>query len=273
VSPRTATAAALLLVACAASVAAQQDEIPDFTEISYGEVITSRLRIEDDSLADGSLYKMYVFAGGEGDSVTVSLSSRDFNTHLFLADSVDTIIETDDDSGGDCNSHLTAVLPVAGRYIVYATSTYRAKVGEFELSVQKGMHAPAGTARCGGFFEIMGTVTMGDSVQGTLGPPNGKLQGSYYQVWDVAVPVGETATIDLKSGDFDAVLVLYRGFATPLMMNDDGGGACHARIVIQGPEYPLKAMVRTGKADETGEFQIRILPGALPVIEESQCLP
>jgi hypothetical protein len=272
VSLHTATAVALLLAAGAATAAAQ-DRVPNFAEVSYGDVVASHLGIEDDSLIDGALYKMYLFTGEAGDSITISLSSSDFNTQLLLTDSVDTLLESDDDSGGECNSRLSAVLPSDGYYVIYATSAFRAKVGQFELSIQKGTYPRGSTAVCGGFFETMGTVAMGDSVQGTLGPPDQILRGSYYQVWDVSIPVGETATIDLKSGEFDAVLVLYRGFATPLMMNDDGGGACHARIVIEGPDYPLKAMVRTGKAEETGTYQLRILTGALPVIEESQCLP
>ncbi|UCG88798.1 MAG: PPC domain-containing protein [Gemmatimonadota bacterium] len=268
----SATAAVLLVAACATTAAAQ-DEGPRFAEISYGDVVASQLEIEDDSLVDGSLYKMYVLSGVAGDSVTISLSSRDFNTHLMLTDSVDTVLEADDDSGGECNSHLTAVLPTDGYYIVYATSTFRARVGEFELSVQKGLHSPGSTAVCGGFFETKGAVAIGDSIRGNLGPPDQILQGSYYQVWDVSIPVGETATIDLKSGEFDAVLVLYRGFASPLTMDDDGGGACHARLVIEGPSYPIKVMIRSGKEEETGEFQLRVVPGALPVVAESQCLP
>ena len=268
----TATAAALLVAACAAKAAAQ-DEAPTISQIAYGEAITSHLGFDDDSLMDGSYYKRYVFTGEAGDSVTVSMASRDFNTHLMLTDSVDAVLESDNDSGGECNSHLTAVLPVDGLYIVYATSAYRAKVGEFELSVQQGMHAPASTARCGGFFESKGTVAMGDSIQGILGPPDPEFQGSYYQIWDIAIPVGDTATIDLRSGQFDALLVLYRGFASALRMNDDGGGACHARLVVEGPDYPIKVMVRTSKEAETGEFQLRVVPGALPVVEQSQCLP
>jgi hypothetical protein len=272
VNSYTATAAALLVAACAARVAAQ-DEAPTITQIAYGELVTGHLGMEDDSLIDGSFYRMYVFNGETGDSVTVSMSSRDFNTQVLLTDSLDKVLDSDDNSGGECNSHLTAVLPVEGFYVVYATSAYRAKFGEFELSVQKGMHAPASTEGCGGFFESKGTIAVGDSVRGTLGPPDPELQGSYYQVWDVSIPVGDTATIDLRSGQFDALLVLYRGFASALRMNDDGGGACHARLVVEGPDYPIKVMVRSSKEEETGEFQLRVVPGALPVVEQSQCLP
>lgn len=254
------------------TAAAAQEETASPTPIDFGETVTQRLEVTDDTLVDGSSYKMYIFAADAGDSVTISIKSIDFNTHLFLSDSVDTILETDDDSGGDCNAHLSTVIPTSGSYVIYATSTYPGRTGEYELELQKGMQAPTSTKRCGGFFTSKGTIALGDSTDGELGPPDGKLSGSYYQVWDLSIPVGETATVDFKSGNFDAVLVLYRGFAAALEMNDDGGGACHARLVITGPNFPLKIMLRTGKADETGEYQLRVIPGALPIVEESQCL-
>jgi hypothetical protein len=255
------------------TAAAAQEETLSPTAIDFGETVTQHLEVTDDTLADGSSYKLYMFAAEAGDSVTITIKSIDFNAHLFLTDPVDSIIEADDDSGGDCNAHLSAVIPANGSYVIYATSTYPYRTGEFELELHKGMQPPTSSKRCGGFFASKGTIAVGDSTAGTLGPPDSKLSGSYYQIWDLSIPVGETATVDFRSGSFDAVLVLYRGFASALEMNDDGGGACHARLVITGPNFPLKIMLRTGKADETGEYQLLVVPGALPIVEESQCLP
>jgi hypothetical protein len=263
---------AIMAASCVTAAAAQEDPGSPLT-IDFGETVTQSLEAADDTLVDGSSYKMYLFIAEEGDSITIMLKSIDFNAHLFLSDSMDTILETDDDSGGDCNAHLSTVIPTSGTYAVYATSTYPGRAGQFELELHKGMQAPASTKRCGGFFQSKGTIALGDSTEGTLGPPDSKLGGSYYQIWDLEIPEGEAATVDFKSGSFDAVLVLYRGFASALEMNDDGGGACHARLVITGPNFPLKLMLRTGKADETGDYQLRVVPGALPVIAESQCLP
>ena len=262
-----------LVVGFFGTAAAAQEETLSPTAIGFGETVTQHLEVTDDTLEDGSSYKLYMFAAQAGDSVTISVKSIDFNAYLFLSDSVNTILETDDDSGGDCNAHLSTVIPTSGSYAIYATSTYPGRTGEFELELHKGMQAPASTERCGGFFTSKGTIAPGDSTAGELGPPDSKLSGSYYQIWDLSIPVGETATVDFRSGSFDAVMVLYRGFASALEMNDDGGGACHARLVITGPNFPLKIMLRTGKADETGEYQLLVVPGALPIVEESQCLP
>jgi serine protease Do len=264
----------LLAVAAANTAIAQEEEQQDnpFIDISVGETYTGQLVAGGDSLVDGSWFEMFLFAGQEGDTVTLALTSIDFNAHLFLADSLDTILETDDDSGGECNPHLTYVVPTSGRYIVYVTSTYRDRTGQYELSLQPGMVTPNSSKRCGGFFQANGTVGLGETVEGTLGPPDPKLGGSHYQIWELDVPLGDTVTVDFKSGDFDAFLVLYRGFATAIATNDDGGGACHSRLVIAGSGFPLKAMLRTGKENETGDFTLSMVSGALPLVEVSQCL-
>jgi len=266
-----ATILVTLFAAALATAATAQDDNP-FINIDVGETYTGQLKAGGDSLVDGSWFEMFLFAGEAGDTVTISIVSTDFNAHMFLADSVDTILETDDDSGGECNPHLTYVLPESARYIVYATTTYRAKVGNYELSVLPGTVPPPSSKRCGGFFQSNGSLALGGTIEGTLGPPDPKLSGSYYQIWDLEVPVGDTVTVDFKSGNFDAFLVLYRGFATAVGSNDDGGGACHARVVMIGTDHPLKVMLRTGKADETGDFTLSMVLGALPIVEVSQCL-
>ena len=106
---------------------------------------------------------------------------------------------------------------------------------------------------------------------GTLGPPDPKLGPSYYQVWGIDVPEGQTVTIDLQSIIFDARLTLLRGFATAVDANDDGAGACNARLVLTGDGHPYSVLMQSGKQDETGPFILRVQEGALPIVQESQC--
>jgi hypothetical protein len=278
---RHAYIVALLAASVGVATVAQEPEVPvqdsaavenPFIDIAFGDVVTGRLEAEDDTLADGSHYKMYLLSGGAGDSITVSLASLDFNAHLWFADSTDEVLDTDDDSGGSCNSHLNYVLPDSGRYIIYATSTYPGNVGEYQLSVRRGMQPPASPRRCAGFFETKGTVSVGDSVEATLGPPDdSKLGESYYQVWGLSVPDSQTVTVDVISDDFDARLRIYRGFATAVGADDDGGGKCNARIVLESKGYPYKLVISTGKADETGKFLLKVTEGALPVTKQSEC--
>lgn len=270
---RIIAAAAAAVVLTTSTVIAQDAEEANnpFLPISYGETLSGFLTSADDSLADGSLYKMFLFSGEAGDSITLSVNSLDFNAHLLFADSMDNILADDGDGGGLCNAHMTQVLPTSGRYIVYATTFYPHEVGEFQITLAKGSAAPASTRPCGGFFDTNGSLTIGDSAMGTLGPPDQKLGPSYFQVWEVDVPEGQTATIDLQSIIFDARLTLYRGFATAIDANDDGAGACNARIVLTGDGHPHRVVMTTGKQDETGPYILRVQEGALPIVQESQC--
>ncbi len=270
---RIISAAAAAVVLTTSSVLAQVEEeaANPFLPISYGETLSGFLTAADDSLADGSHYKMFLFSGDAGDSVTVSVSSLDFNAHVLFADSLDTILADDGDGGGLCNAHMTHVLPTSGRYIVYATTFYPHDVGEFQISLNKGAMAPGSTRPCGGFFDTKGMLSVGDSAMGTLGPPDSKLGPSYFQAWEIEVPEGQTVTIDLQSIIFDARLTLYRGFATAIDANDDGAGACNARIVLTGDGHPHSVVLTTGKQDETGPYILRVQEGALPIVQESQC--
>jgi hypothetical protein len=267
----TTAAVAVVLTTSAAFGQAQEAVDNPFLPLGFGESQSAFLTAADDSLADGSFYKMFLFAGEAGDSVTITVNSLDFNAHLLFADSLDTILADDSDSGGLCNAHLTHVLPTSGRYIVYATTFHPHDVGEFEISLTKGSQAPAETRPCAGFFDKNGTLSVGDSAMGTLGPPDQKLGPTYYQVWGIDVPEGETVTIDLQSIIFDARLTLLRGFASRVDANDDGAGACNARLVLTGDGHPYSVLMTTGKQDETGPYILRVQEGALPIVQESQC--
>ena len=217
----TLFAAALATAATAQDDSLVTDNIPLMTEISVGDSYAGQLVAGGDSLADGAWFEPFWFSGEAGDTVTMSIASIDFNAYLLLADSTYTIIETDDDSGGECNPHLSYVLPESGGYYLYVSSTYRNKIGQYEVSILPGTVPPRSSKQCGGFFDLKGKLALGEPIEGTLGPPDPK----------------------------------------------------HARLVVVGSGAPLKVMLRTGKADETGDFTLSMVAGALPLVEESQCLP
>lgn len=241
------------------------------TPISYGDTLTGYLTEAGQSLSDGAYYKAFRFAGRAGDTVTIASSSVDFNSFLLLVDSLEDVLSSDDDTGGMCNSHLTHVLPETGPYSIYATSFEPDQKGEFQVSLRQGTIVPKADRPCAGFFDEHGTIGLGDSVVGTLGPPDAKLGPSYYEVWGIEVPEGRTVTIDFRSSAFDARLTLYRGFATAIDANDDGGGDCNARLVLTGDRHPHRVVMTSGDEDETGPYVLSVTGGAKPLMQESQC--
>jgi len=227
--------------------------------------------ISPETLQDGSLFKAFLFDGAMGDTVTVSLTSQDFNAYVLFADPRDSILGFDDNGNGSCDARINYVLPETGQYAVYATSTTPGEYGEFQIALTRGNRTPAANDPCAGFLEWKGDLSVGDSIMGTLGPPDGKVGPSYYQVWRLRVPVGDTVTVDLVSDDFDARLTLYQGYATAVAADDDGGGKCNARVVLTGSAHSYRIVMTTGKEEETGSYVLRMVPGALPVTTESAC--
>ena len=73
--PGTITGVALLL-ATGVTVAAAQER--RWQPIAYGETLAGFLTVGDDSLQDGSLFKLFLFEGQEGDSITIQINSEDF---------------------------------------------------------------------------------------------------------------------------------------------------------------------------------------------------
>jgi serine protease Do len=265
-----AVLAAALLVS--GSLAAQADQ---FQSINYGETLAAYLTTSDDTLGDGSYFKGFVFDAQMADTVTISLISDDFDAVILIADSAGEFLSSggsDNNSAGQCNAQLTLEIPVAGSYLILATTNYAGEKGEFQLSLVRGVRSPPSSEPCRGFFETKGALSLGDSIRGELGPPgDSKLGPSYFQVWELEIPYGQTVTVDLVSDAFDARLRLYRGFRTAVDANDDGAGQCNARLVLTGGAHPYRIVMTTGKEEETGEYLLAMVNGALPVTAESQC--
>lgn len=273
---RIATALTAFALLTVVSPAVGQDasgaaEELKFTTMSYGETLQSFLTANDDSLQNGLYYKAFVFSGEMGDSITAIMSSIDFNASLLLADSADVIIKDDADGGGLCNAQVQFELPASGRYVLYATSATAHETGQFNISVARGHTPPPSNRPCRGFMQAKDTLSVGDSIPAKLGPPDGKLGRTFYEVWALDIPLGETVTIDFLSDDFDARLSLYQGFATVREANDDGAGKCDARLVFTGSEHPFRIVITTGKPNQKGDYILRVTPGALPIQEKSQC--
>ncbi len=94
------------IVGLATPVVAQEE--PGYQEIGYGETVSDFLTADDFLFEDGTSYKIYLFDGGAGDTVTIQLLSADFNAQLIVVDSSYNPLADDRDSGGHgerCGQH------------------------------------------------------------------------------------------------------------------------------------------------------------------------
>lgn len=86
---------------------------------------------------DGSLYHEYTFEGYEGQSITISLDSNDFDTYLaVLSPSGQLLKEHDDISEENTNSLLTITLPVRGIYRVIVNAYDQGGRGQYNLVIR-----------------------------------------------------------------------------------------------------------------------------------------
>ena len=243
-------------------------------QIERGRTATGRLTPDAPRFADGSHYRTFPFVGRAGDTITAELQSIDFDANLILTDGLGNRIVANDDGGEHCNARLTHVLPQDGRYRLYANSSSTAELGAFRLALRRGGSvAPADTI-CRGFGRVMGMIQIGETVEGSLTTDDGMFtsDSTYFQRWVIPVTPGQPFTVDLTSDDFDAYVLLTWGGGDMVLENDDGGGACNARLVYTPTDdRPLRILANTARKQETGRYVLRVTAGRAAVDPKGQC--
>ena len=86
--------------------------------------------------SDESIYDEHTFEGNEGQVVTVTLESPDFDTYLAVFSPTGELLgEHDDISQKNTNSQLTITLPVTGTYRIIVNSYDKTGRGQYNLQV------------------------------------------------------------------------------------------------------------------------------------------
>ncbi len=81
---------------------------------------------------------------------------------------------------------------------------------------------------------------------------------------------GESVTIDLVSDEFDSYLFLVGPGLSGAQSDDDGGGACHARITVGLPETGQYRVIVSSLGDrQTGGYTLRVSSEPGPTVEGS----
>lgn len=180
----------------------------DATPIELGGSVSGELS-EDQAEA------LYTFDGEQGQGVTITLVSDDFDAYLRLQDEAGNDIETDDDSAGRFNARIgPVVLPRNGTYTIIATSLSGLDSGSYTLTIE---HSDTGKAE-GGALEY------GQTVEGEL------TNDALFHEYTFVGAAGDTVTITQTSSDFDSYLRLTDADGTTLMTDDDSAGSLNSRI-------------------------------------------
>ena len=144
------------------------------------------------------------FEGNNGDIVTVSLTSDEFDAFVEIRDESGQRIASNDDGGDDTNALITNfVLPEDGNYTIVVRGFSSASEGAYTVELD--------------LFERPepGMMAYGDSVEGLL------ISGIYDE-WTFEGEAGDLVTINLM-GEFDTYLELNDPDGVRITYNDDGG--------------------------------------------------
>lgn len=95
------------------------------------------LNNQDDRLTDNSLYDEYSFSGQQGQTVTISLNSQEFDAYLLLIDNQgNKIAENDDSAQNNSNSTIQIELPYTGQYKVIVNAYDQRGQGSYQMTVK-----------------------------------------------------------------------------------------------------------------------------------------
>ncbi|MDO8665863.1 MAG: hypothetical protein Q7J79_04575, partial [Gemmatimonadales bacterium] len=178
-----------------------------------------------------------------------------FDTFLELRDPRGTkVADNDDGLGEGTDSFIIAHLSQSGRYRIAARGYGdREASGFYELSLARS----ATVGRAGQVQEIrpgqtiVGRLEAGDSTAG---------DSTYTDVFTfLAIRTGDVV-IDLRSGDFDAYLIVQDAEGHTIGTDDDSGSGTDAQIttrVTAGTSYRIRAN-SYGEDPETGLYRLSI---------------
>lgn len=114
--------------------------ISSLTTISNSDYLLSEsgtLNLQDNRLTDNSLYDQYLFRGQQGQNVTISLTSEDFDAYLLLIDEQgNKIAENDDIAQNNSNATIQIDLPYTGQYRVIVNAYDQIGQGHYQMYVR-----------------------------------------------------------------------------------------------------------------------------------------
>jgi hypothetical protein len=114
-------------------------------------------------------------------------------------------------------------------------------------------------------------VEVGASAMGALGSPDDFHfpDGQPVQAWEVRGAPGSWVWIDLVSDDFDAFLWVLDPARRELLLDDDSGGGCNARIPVEIPAGgSVVAVASQVGLRVAGAFSISVATEEPPFLEE-----
>lgn len=202
----------------------------------------------DAQLSSGEYYDTYEFQGRAGQRAVFDLTTSTFDPYIMVVAPSGEKKENDDFNDSKSHSRLELALEETGTYRVIVTSYEKGEAGAYELRIEAG--GSGGVAAEPGVRLESGRLAAGDS---TL------RSGEYRDGYSFAGRRGQTATVDLRSSEFDPYLIVIDPSGKQ-HENDDHEGDSHRSLVsYELPEDgSYRVWATTYKSGEGGAYDLRI---------------
>ncbi len=242
------------------------------------------LSAEDLIATGGRRVQVWRLEANVGDQLQVDLRSGDFDAYVYVVGPGLGEGLADDDGGDGLNARVCVTLDEPGEYRVVASALSSA-TGGFTLSVRQRPGVTngtcpedAGAATSAEVDDIADlpldgrTLDIGAEAEGRLSTADATILGSPAQAWALEGVAGRSVSVDLRSSDFDAYLMVDGPGLESWLSNDDGAGRCDSRITLDFPETGVYRVVASTLNDGMGEYRLIVSEEPGPVNEEA-CIP
>lgn len=186
---------------------------------TLGSTASASLTTVDCRLNSGEYIDFYSVNLPTAQAVAFNMSSTAFDTWLELYDANGNILAVNDDAGAATTNAAVRVFAPSGNYFLAATSFNASTTGAYQLSSS----ALAGNVNCEEYWVVPGVT-----IAGSLAATDCDFDGYFADDYLVVLRPGQTLTVRLESGAFDAYLALYNDDLDVVASNDDGAGGTNS---------------------------------------------
>lgn len=231
--------------------------------LAPGAPVRGTLAAGDDRLRDGTFYDTYYYQARAGESVTIDMTSTDFDAMLLIDDVQNTRLAADDD-GGDTGSdaRVTYTFAREGTYLIRCNS-YAEATGAYEVRLTSGQAAPRTASR-----PQMQAIAVGQRISGSLNNTTMSLGSMPVVVYQFDAEAGQAYTFRTSSNGWDPMLYVVRmdgDNVVPIAQDDDNGGRLDAMVVAEPTVSGRHAVIVTHTEGDPrrGDFTLSMTAGGL----------
>ena len=249
----TATVAGLTPVTFTATGAvAGTDPCDTATGYTLGSTVNGALTTADCHLTSGEYVDFYGVTLTTAQALSFNMTSATLDSWLEMYDAAGNLVAVNDDVAADNVNATVRVFAPSGNYFLGASTANTNATGAYQLSSA----ALAGNVNCQENWVVPGVI-----IPGTIAATDCNFGGYLADEYLVVLSPGQTLTVKLESGDFDAYLELYDLDGDLIDDDDDGAGGTNSLLTYTYNGTGLTAVfidATSFDAGETGSYSLTV---------------